>query len=188
MTGVEPKYQIPNLRNKGFVRNVVLILPNCVSNCIGRFKLAQFLYELEKQGWSQNFMYLIEFFLPNGSLILPKICSFWILNVMLKYQFWRKSLQKNATLSSWTLFQHNCPHFWVWLLLYSVITPKSEDKYVVCKVFNYERVAFFWSLLLSKLVLQLCYQKYWFLNLITFSNFNMIKPLTYFFSPSYLRF
>ena len=131
MTGVEPKYQIPNLRNKGFVRNVVLILPNCVSNCIGRFKLAQFLYELEKQGWSQNFMYLIEFFLPNGSLILPKICSFWILNVMLKYQFWRKSLQKNATLSSWTLFQHNCPHFWVWLLLYSVITPKSEDKYVV---------------------------------------------------------
>ena len=62
MTGVEPKYQIPNLRNKGFVRNVVLILPNCVSNCIGRFKLAQFLYELEKQGWSQNFMYPIEFF------------------------------------------------------------------------------------------------------------------------------
>ena len=54
--------KIPNLRNKGFVRNVVLILPNCVSNCIGRFKLAQFLYELEKQGWSQNFMYLIEFF------------------------------------------------------------------------------------------------------------------------------
>ena len=53
----------------------------------------------------------------------------------LKYQFWKKSLWKNATLSSWTLFQHICPHFWSWLLLYSAITPKSEDKYVV-KVFN----------------------------------------------------
>ena len=55
MTGVEPKYQIPNSRTKGFVRNGVLILPNCVI-VISRFKLAQFLYKLEKQGWSQNFM------------------------------------------------------------------------------------------------------------------------------------
>ena len=54
---------------------------------------------------------------------------------VLKYQFWKKSLWKNATLSSWTLFQHICLHFWVWLLLYSAITPKSEDKYVV-KVLN----------------------------------------------------
>ena len=54
---------------------------------------------------------------------------------LLKYQFWKKSLRKNATLSSWTLFQHICPHFWAWLLLYSAITPKSEDKYVV-KVLN----------------------------------------------------
>ena len=53
----------------------------------------------------------------------------------LKYQFWKKLLRKNATLSSWTLFQHICPHFWAWLLLYSAITPKSEDKYVV-KVLN----------------------------------------------------
>ena len=43
---------------------------------------------------------------------------------------------KNATLPSWTLLQHICPHFWAWLLLYSAITPKSEDKYVV-KVFNW---------------------------------------------------
>ena len=53
----------------------------------------------------------------------------------LKYQFWKKSLRKNVTLSSWILFQHICPHFWAWLLLYSAITPKSEVKYVV-KVFN----------------------------------------------------
>ena len=51
--------------------------------------------------------------------------------LLLKYQFWKKSLRKNATLSSWTIFQHICPHFWAWLLLYSTITPK----YVV-KVFN----------------------------------------------------
>ena len=60
----------------------------------------------------------------------------------LNYQFWKKSLRKNATLSSWTLFQHIWPHFWVWLLLYSAITPKSEDKYVV-KVFNSTELHFF---------------------------------------------
>ena len=59
-----------------------------------------------------------------------------LFDYQLKYQFWKKSLPKNATLSSWTLFQHICPHFWAWLLLYSAITPKSEDKYVV-KVFNW---------------------------------------------------
>ena len=58
--------------------------------------------------------------------------------LVLKYQFW-KSLRKNATLSSWTLSQNICPHFWVWLLLYSAITAKSEDKYVV-KVFNWSEV------------------------------------------------
>ena len=46
------------------------------------------------------------------------------------------SLQKNETLTGWTLLQHICLHFWAWLLLYSAITPKSEDKYVV-KVFNW---------------------------------------------------
>ena len=55
------------------------------------------------------------------------------------YQFWKKSLRKNATLSSWTLFQHICPHFWVWLLNTITITPKSKDKYVV-KVFNWSEV------------------------------------------------
>ena len=40
------------------------------------------------------------------------------------------SLRKNETLTGWTLSQHICLHFWAWLLLYSVITPKSEDKYV----------------------------------------------------------
>ena len=45
-----------------------------------------------------------------------------------------KSFRKDEPLTSWT--QHICPHFWAWLLLYSAITPKSEDKYDV-KVFNW---------------------------------------------------
>ena len=44
--------------------------------------------------------------------------------------------RKDETLTIWTLLQHICSHFWAWLLLYSAITPKSEDKYVV-KVFNW---------------------------------------------------
>ena len=58
---------------------------------------------------------------------------------LLKYGFCKKSLQKNETLTSWTLLLHFCPHFWAWLLLYSAITPKSENKYVV-KVFNWSEV------------------------------------------------
>jgi hypothetical protein len=54
-----PKYHVPNSRNKDLVHNGVLILPNC-EIVIGRFKLAQYFYGLEKQGWSQNFMYLTE--------------------------------------------------------------------------------------------------------------------------------
>ena len=50
--------------------------------------------------------------------------------------FVTKSFRKDETLTSWTLLQHICPHFWAWLLLYSAITPKSEDKYVA-KVFNW---------------------------------------------------
>ena len=46
---------------------------------------------------------------------------------------------KDEPLTSWTLLQHICPHFWAWLLLYSAIMPKSEDKYVV-KVFNWSEV------------------------------------------------
>ena len=53
----------------------------------------------------------------------------------LKYGFCNKSFRKDETLTSWTLLQLICPHFWAGLLLYSAITPKSEDKYVV-KVFN----------------------------------------------------
>ena len=49
--------------------------------------------------------------------------------------FVTKSFRKDETLTSWTLLQHICPHFWVWLLNTIAITPKSEDKYVV-KVFN----------------------------------------------------
>ena len=39
------------------------------------------------------------------------------------------SLRKNDTLTGWTLLDIYL-HFWTWLLLYSAITPKSEDKYV----------------------------------------------------------
>ena len=67
--------------------------------------------------------------------ILIFFFSFCSLVILMKNQFWKKSLWKNATLSSWTLFHHICPHFWEWLLLYSAITPKSEDKYVL-KAFN----------------------------------------------------
>ena len=50
--------------------------------------------------------------------------------ILLKYQFC-----KNVTSEKWNsgglnTFRHICLHFWAWLLLYSVITPKSEDKYV----------------------------------------------------------
>ena len=54
----------------------------------------------------------------------------------LKYGFCNKSFWKEEPLTSWTLLQHICLHFWTWLLLYSVIKPKSENKYVV-KVFNW---------------------------------------------------
>ena len=50
--------------------------------------------------------------------------------------FVTKSFRKDETLTSWTVLQRIiCPHIWVWLLFYSAITPKSEDKYVV-KVFR----------------------------------------------------
>ena len=49
--------------------------------------------------------------------------------------FVTKSFLKDETLTSWSLLQHICPHFWAWLLNTIAITPKSEDKYVV-KVFN----------------------------------------------------
>ena len=45
------------------------------------------------------------------------------------------SLRKNETLTRWTLLDTFCLHFWAWLLLYSAITPKNEDKKCP-KVFN----------------------------------------------------
>ena len=66
--------------------------------------------------------------LPYGKKTLENRCKVYHL---LKYGFCNKSFWKDETLTSWTLLQHICPHFWAWLLLYSAITPKSEDKYVV---------------------------------------------------------
>ena len=83
-------------------------------------------------------------------LVFDKIKLFF--DYQLKYQFWKKSLPKNATLLSWTLLQHFWSHFWAWLLLYSAITPKSEEKYFV-KVFNSTELHFFLKWLLSKSVL-----------------------------------
>ena len=59
--------------------------------------------------------------------------------IYLKYGFCNKSFRKDEPLISWILFQHICPHFWAWLLLYSAIMPKSENKYVV-KVFNWSEI------------------------------------------------
>ena len=44
-------------------------------------------------------------------------------------------LRKSETLTRWTLLDTFCLQFWVWLLLYSAITPKNEDKKCP-KVFN----------------------------------------------------
>ena len=52
-----------------------------------------------------------------------------------------KSFRKDETLTSWTLLQHICPHFWAWLLNTIAIMPKSKDKYVE-KVFNWSEVHF----------------------------------------------
>ena len=56
--------------------------------------------------------------------------------------FVTKSFRKDETLSSWTLLQHICPHFWAWLLNTIAIMPKSEDKYVE-KVFNWSEFHLF---------------------------------------------
>ena len=55
---------------------------------------------------------------------------FYKVSKSLKYQFW-----KNVTSEKWNsdklnTFGYICLRFWAWLLLYSAITPKSEDKYV----------------------------------------------------------
>ena len=58
--------------------------------------------------------------------------------VLLKYGF-HKSFQKDEPLTSWTLFQQICLHFWVGLMGAIANPTKSEDKYVV-KVFNWSEV------------------------------------------------
>ena len=55
--------------------------------------------------------------------------------------FVTKSSRKDETLTSWTLSQHICPHFWAWLLNTIAIMPKSEDNYVV-KVVNWSEFHF----------------------------------------------
>ena len=55
--------------------------------------------------------------------------------------FVTKSFHRDETLTSWTLLQYICPHFWAWLLNTIAITPKNEDKYVV-KVFNWSEFHF----------------------------------------------
>ena len=62
-----------------------------------------------------------------------------LIKYLQKYGFCYKSFQKDEPLTSWTLFQHICPHFWVGLLLYPANPPISEDKYVE-KVFNWSEV------------------------------------------------
>ena len=66
------------------------------------FSLACLLY-LYLWFWNQTFNCKTEKWLTNKNCV----CSY---NLGLKYGFWKKSLRKNATLSSWTLFHHICPH------------------------------------------------------------------------------
>ena len=46
-TWLETKFHVPNPRNKELLHNGVLIVPKCVI-VIGKFKVAQYLYELKK--------------------------------------------------------------------------------------------------------------------------------------------
>ena len=46
-TWLETKFHVPNPRNKELLHNGVLIVPKCVI-VIGKYKLAQYLYELKK--------------------------------------------------------------------------------------------------------------------------------------------
>ena len=84
--------------------------------------------------------------------------------------FVTKSFRKDETLTSWTLLQHICPHFWAWLLNTIAITPKSEDKYVV-KVFNWSEVH------LSEMT---CYKihtlVFYWQKLFKSHNLNLLKP------------
>ena len=46
-TWLGTKFHVPNPRNKELLHNGVMIVPKCVI-VIGKFKLAQYLYELKK--------------------------------------------------------------------------------------------------------------------------------------------
>ena len=83
----------------------------------------------------------------NTSISIPRKCAQEefdhrvFSSTFLKYGFCNKSFWKDEPLTSWTLLQHICLHFWAWLLNKIEITPKSEEKYVV-KVFNWSEVHF----------------------------------------------
>ena len=71
------------------------------------------------------------------------------------------SLWKNETLTRWTLLDTFCLHIWAWLLLYSAITPKNEDKKCP-KVFNgsefhFSEVTFFQNWYFKHLVISRLY-------------------------------
>ena len=84
---------------------------------------------------------------------------------LLKFGFCNKLFRKDETLTSWTLLQHICSHFWAWLLLYSAITPKSEDKYVVKVVnwseFHFSEVTFFQNWYFSSSTIYRVTNMYW---------------------------
>ena len=72
--------------------------------------------------------------------------------------FVTKSFRKDETLTSWTLLQHICPHFWAWLLNTIAITPKSEDKYFISVIWNLANTRFVSLILL--LFLATLFSKY----------------------------
>ena len=107
----------------------------------------------------------------------------------LEYGFCNKSFWKDKPLTSWTLFQHICPHFWVGLLGAIANPPKSEDKYVE-KVFNWSEVhlsemtcyKIHTLVINTKWLIQTRFQKFWKLlhhaiacnNLTFFATFQLV--------------
>ena len=62
-------------------------------------------------------------FIVNPSSTYSRNMDSSILAIAQKYGFCIKSFRKDEPLTSWSLLQYICPHFWAWLLLYSAITP-----------------------------------------------------------------
>ena len=58
--------------------------------------------------------------------------------------FVTKTFRKDETLTSWTLLQHICPHFWAWLL--NTIANHAQKWGQICwKSVQLDRIAFFRS-------------------------------------------